>query len=64
MLEATKMRRKSYTREFKLDVVAFYRNDNLYHNSNSVSVFSVSWFFICNRTPDLLEYTVATNNTP
>ena len=70
MIEATKTIRKSYTCEFKLEVVAFYRNINLYHNSNSVSVLSISWFsihseyFPNNRTPDLLEYMVATNDTP
>ena len=30
--EATKMRRKSYAHEFKLEVVAFYRNNNLYQD--------------------------------
>ena len=29
-----KVRRKSYTREFKLDVVKFYRENNLYKASN------------------------------
>ena len=32
VMEATKMRRKSYTSEFKLEVVAFYRNNNLYQD--------------------------------
>ena len=68
-MEATNMRKKSYTREFKLEVVAFYRNDNLYHNSKSISVLSVSWFsihseyFPNNTTPDLLEYMVAAKDT-
>ena len=69
VMEVTKMRRKNYTCELKLEVVAFYRDNNLYHNSNSVSVLSISWFsihseyFPNNRTSDLLEYIVAVNDT-
>ena len=48
----SKVRRKSYTREFKLDVVKFYRENNLYKASNLID----SW------APCPFVNTMATNN--
>ena len=47
--------------------MAFYRNNNLYHN-NSISVLSISWFSITVCTSpttglDLLEYIMVTKDT-
>ncbi len=38
-----KMRRKSYTRKFKLEVVKYYRENNLYRTSKFYSLTVLRW---------------------